>query len=89
MPPGRLRGAGRGAGLRSGGDALDSESRGEGSRGARRSRTAGAGEGEGGEPTPDAEASTRPPDDAPAENSIEGEPLRLATSGPAECRACS
>jgi hypothetical protein len=33
MPPGRLRGAGRGAGLRSGWDAFDSASRGEGSRG--------------------------------------------------------
>ncbi len=60
---------------------------GRGKPGARRSRTAGAGEGEGGEPMPDAEASPLLPDEAPAENSIEGEPLRTKHSGPAGCRA--
>jgi hypothetical protein len=43
----------------------------------------GAGEGEGGEPMPHAEASPLLPDEAPAENSIEGEPLRLEDFGPA------
>jgi hypothetical protein len=60
---------------------------GRGKPGARRSRIAGAGEGEGGEPMPDAEASPLLPDEAPAENSIEGEPLRKKQSGPAGCRA--
>jgi hypothetical protein len=36
---------------------------------------------------PDAEASPLLPDEAPAENSIEGEPLRMETSGPSGCRA--
>jgi hypothetical protein len=35
----------------------------------------------------DPEASPLLPDEAPAENSIEGEPLRMETSGPASCRA--
>jgi hypothetical protein len=35
---------------------------------------------------PDAEASPLLPNEAPAENSIEGEPLRMKNSGPAGCR---
>jgi hypothetical protein len=56
----------------SGGDALDSALGGGGSRGRGACRTAGGGEGEGGETMPDAETSPLPPDEPPAENSIEG-----------------
>jgi hypothetical protein len=59
---------------------------GEGEPGSQRGRTAGAGEGEGGETMPDAEASPPFPNEAAAENSIEGEPLRMKNSGPAGCR---
>ena len=56
----------------SGGDALDSALRGGGSRGRGACRIAGGGEGEGGESMPDAETSPLPPDEPPAETSIEG-----------------
>ena len=56
----------------SGGDALDSALRGGGSRGRGECRIAGGGEGEGGESMPDAETSPLPPDEPPAEISIEG-----------------
>jgi hypothetical protein len=45
---------------------------GRGKPGARRMPPAGGGEGEGGETMPDAEMSPPPPDEPPAENSIEG-----------------
>jgi hypothetical protein len=60
------------AAAHSGGDALDSALGGGGSRGRGACRIAGGGEGEGGEPMPDAEASPLPPDEPPAETSIEG-----------------
>ena len=82
MPPMRLAGClltaacGRSASRTmrpfSGGDALDSALRGGGSRGRGECRTAGGGEGEGGEAMPDAETSPLPPDEPPAEISIEG-----------------
>ena len=82
MPPMRLAGrllaaaCGRSASRTmrpfSGGDALDSALRGGGSRGRGERRTAGGGEGEGGESMPDAETSPLPPDEPPAEISIEG-----------------
>jgi hypothetical protein len=82
MPPMRLAGCllaaacGRSASRTmrpfSGGDALDSALRGGGSRGRGEGRTAGGGEGEGGEAMPDAETSPLPPDEPPAETSIEG-----------------
>lgn len=56
----------------SGGDALDSALGGGGSRGRGACRIAGGGEGEGGESMPDAETSPLPPDEPPAETSIEG-----------------
>ena len=56
----------------SGGDALDSALGGGGSRGRGACRIAGGGEGEGGESMPDAETSPLPPDEPPAEISIEG-----------------
>ena len=56
----------------SGGDALDSALGGGGSRGRGECRIAGGGEGEGGESMPDAETSPLPPDEPPAEISIEG-----------------
>ena len=82
MPPLKLAGGllaaacGRSASRRmrpcSGGDALDSALGGGGSRGRGECRIAGGGEGEGGEPMPDAEGSPLPPDEPPAEISIEG-----------------
>jgi len=82
MPPLRLAGCllaaacGRSASRTmrpfSGGDALDSALGGGGSRGRGACRIAGGGEGEGGESMPDAETSPLPPDEPPAETSIEG-----------------
>jgi hypothetical protein len=60
------------AAAHSGGDALDSALGGGGSRGRGECRIAGGGEGEGGESMPDAETSPLPPDEPPAEISIEG-----------------
>lgn len=95
MPPGRIaEQAASGSSQRRGGPRF--RIRGRGKPGARRSRSAGAGEGEGGESMPDAEASPLLPDEAPAENSIEGKPLRRKTparqdAGPPhrECRVRS
>jgi hypothetical protein len=56
----------------SGGEALDSALGGGGSRGRGECRIAGGGEGEGGESMLDAEASPLPPDEPPADISIEG-----------------
>ena len=82
MPPLRLAGGlleaacGRSASRTmrpfSGGEALDSALTGWERRGRGECRTAGGGDGEGGESMPDAETSPLPPDEPPAETSIEG-----------------